>query len=103
MRYYSLMDICRSHNLSKEALKQRVKSGKLKAEKLQMSKDSSNHFKYIIPESELPKLAGYQTNEPVASENAQPDYYTKYWAKQEERLRKWQEKYQRRHKKIKDR
>ena len=97
MRYYSFDDIQRSHNISREALKQRVKSGKLKAEKLQMSEDNPNHFKYIVPETELSKLAEFQTSIPVASKNAQPDYYTKRWAKQEERRRKWQEEYQRRH------
>ena len=92
MRYYSFDDIQRSHNISREALKQRVKSGKLKAEKLQMSEDNPNHFKYIIPETELPKLAEFQTSIPVASKNAQPDYYKNRWARQEERLKEYQKR-----------
>ena len=101
MKYYSFDDIQRSHNISREALKQRVKSGKLKAEKLQMSEDNPNHFKYIIPETELSKLAEFQTSIPVASKNAQPDYYVNRWAKQEEQHRKWQEEYQHRHEESK--
>lgn len=92
MRYYSFDDIQRSHSISREALKQRVKSGKLKAEKLTMSKDSPNHFKYIIPETELPKLAEFRTSIPVASKNAQPDYYINRWARQEERLKEYQKR-----------
>ena len=96
MRYYSLEDICHSHSLSKEAIKHRIKTGKLKAEKLQINQDKPTHFKYIIPESELEKLAEFRTSSPVASKNAQPDYYAKRWEEQEEWLRKWQE-YRNRH------
>ena len=96
MRYYSLEDICHSHSLSKEAVKHKIRTGKLKAEKLQMSQDKTTHFKYIIPESELEKLTEFRVSTPVASKNAQPDYYAKRWKEQEEWLRKWQE-YRNRH------
>ena len=95
MLYYSFEDILSSHNLTKEALKYRVKAGKLKAEKLFMSRASQNLFKYIIPETELSKLAEYRTSEPVASETSQPNYYTKHWQEKDERERIWREEYER--------
>ena len=93
MRYFSINDICRSHNLKKDTLKRMIRTGQVKAGKLSMSKRGNlkKNFKYIVSEDELEKLKEFRTSEPVASENAQPDYYTKYWQKQEERHRKWHE------------
>ncbi len=91
MRYFSLQDICRSHNLTKDTLKRMIRTGQVKAGKLSMSKrgNTKKNFKYIVSEDELEKLKEFRTSEPVASDNAQPDYYTKYWQKQEARHRKW--------------
>ena len=91
MLYYSFEDIMRSHKITKEALKWRIKSGKLKAHKLAMSRTSENYFKYIIPETELSKLEEYKQREPTASPDAQPDYYTKKWQESEEMFQRWQE------------
>lgn len=96
MRYFSINDICRSHNLTKDTLKRMIRTGQVKAGKLSMSKRGNvkKNFKYIVSEEELEKLREFRTSEPVASENAQPDYYTKYWQEQEERHRKWQKERQ---------
>ncbi len=93
MRYFSLNDICRSHNLTKDTLKRMIRTGQVKAGKLSMSKRGNikKNFKYIVSEDELEKLKEFRTSEPVASENAQPDYYTKHWQKQEVRNTRWQE------------
>ena len=96
MLYYSFVDIMRSHNITKEALKYRVHTGKLKAEKLSMSrKGNPKNFKYIIPETELSSLEEFKVSEPVASANAQPDYYVKRWREQEERRKQWGEEWRR--------
>lgn len=85
MIFYSVNDILRSHELSKETLKRMIKSNKLKAERIQLSRDSVNSFKYVIPETELPKLEAFRICEPVASDDAQPDFYKKIWREQDER------------------
>ena len=84
MRWYSLKDISEAYSLTMDALKHRVRTGKLKAEKLQMGRSSTGHFKYIIPESELPSLEQYKLREPTASPNAQPGYYGKRRREREE-------------------
>lgn len=93
MTYYSFNDIIRSHNLSKESLKQMVKKGKIKAERICWSRESTNSFKYVIPETELPKLAEFRFSEPVASVDAQPDYYETIWREQDERRQLAREKH----------
>ena len=98
MQYYSFDEIMRTHKLSRDALKQRVKRGTLKAEKLVMSRKNPNYFKYIIPETELSKLEEFKVSEPVASDKEQPDYYTKRWREQDERLKYYQEQAQQREK-----
>ena len=85
MIFYSVNDILRSHDLSKETLKRMIKSNKLKAERIQLSRESVNSFKYVIPETELPKLAMFKICEPVASDDAQPDFYKNIWREQDER------------------
>ena len=102
MLYYSFDDVMRSHKLSREALKQRVKRGTLKAEKLVMSQANPDYFKYIIPETELSTLEEFKVSEPVASDDARPDYYVKRWQAKAERLKhcaeqrqKWEEERQR--------
>ena len=85
MLYYSLADITRSHDLSKEVLMRMVKRGKIKAVKQVRSKDNPSCCKYIIPETELPKLAEFKICDTTVSEDAQPDFYPKLW-------REWEEK-----------
>ena len=57
MLWYSLDDITAAYRITKEALKQRIKSGKLKSQKLPMNRGKAHKpFKYIISETELPSL-----------------------------------------------
>lgn len=79
MQYYSIDDILEAYSISREAIKYRLRKGLLNAQKLVMSRDNPNYFKFIIPETELPKLAEFKIHEPLPSINAQPDYYTKRW------------------------
>ena len=91
MRYFSFEDILHSHSLTRRALMQMLKNGELKAEKLQMSRYEPRHFKYIVSEAELGKLAEFRTSIPSASKNAQPDYYIQRWRKADKWRKKWQE------------
>lgn len=84
MKYYSVGDIVSAYKLTRDALMYRIRSGKLKAEKLLMRESRTpKNFKYIIPETELASLAEFKVRDPVASENAQPDYYDKLWQEKE--------------------
>ena len=97
MVYYSFTDIMKGYKLSKEQLKSMCQSGKIKGEKLVMSKTSPDFYKWIIPESELYKIAKYKISEITASKASQPDFYTKRWEEQriqreamEEKRRRYQ-------------
>ena len=92
MLWYSLDDIVAAYRITKVALKQRIKSGKLKSQKLPMNRGKAHKtFKYIIPESELPLLEALKLQEPKASPSSQPDYYQNLWRKKDEEQRYWQE------------
>lgn len=97
MQWYSLTDIKKAYSISCDMLKYKIKTGQLKAEKLFMGKSMERNFKYIIPESELSKLEEYKQREPIASPNAQPDYYIKRWQKQAERRKQASEEAHRQH------
>ena len=92
MLYYSFADIMRSHDISKSALRKMVDSGRLIAQKLIVSRDNPNCFKYIIPETELLKLAKFRFCDPVPSADAQPSHYQECWRRYDERLKAREEK-----------
>lgn len=96
MLYYSFTDIMMAYDISKEMLKLRCKNGKIKSQKLIMSRVNPNYFKVIIPETELPKIEHLKKPDAVliARDESQPDFYIQLWAKldaQEEEVRKKRE------------
>ena len=96
MIYYSIQDITDAYDISRAALKYKLRSGKLKFQKLITSRSNPHYFKYIIPETEIVKLEKFKISEPVASADAQPDYYEKYWQEYDEQEKQWLEEAQKR-------
>lgn len=83
MQYYSIEDILEAYSISKATLKTRIKKGIINAQKLVMSRENPNFFKFIIPETELPKLDEFKICEPSPSTDAQPDFFIKRWEEQD--------------------
>ena len=82
MPYYSIDTLADAYSLSAEAIKYRIKKGILKAIKLSMSEQSPHYFKFVVPESELPKIEKFKLSEPQILEVNQPEYWTEYFRKQ---------------------
>lgn len=75
MIYYSLRDILKAYKISKSTLKSKMDKGLLIYEQLPTCRDGTKPFKIIIPETELVKLEYCKVRVPIASDDAQPDYY----------------------------
>ncbi len=76
MIYYSLNDILRAYNISKSTLKRKIITGEIRGERHHHCL-SETVFMYVIPESELSKLDYCKKSDPIASEQAQPEYREK--------------------------
>lgn len=83
MRYYFVSEIARTHNISKEMLKYKIKSGHIAAIKQQTCHTNPERIAYLIPESELEKLKDLKLTEPSINPKAQPRYYEMLFAEQE--------------------
>ena len=74
-RYFTPNDILLGYKgISKQKIKQMCFCGELKHEKLFSSLYDGKTFEYVIPESELYKLAQYRLSEPRYMEEHQPSY-----------------------------
>jgi 5-methylcytosine-specific restriction endonuclease McrA len=96
MQWYSVKDITAAYSLSRDQLRHLIETGKLKTEKLFMGKSRTRNFKYIIPETELSKLAEHKLREPTASDDAQTDYYDKLAQKKREQRERWEQEVKKR-------
>ena len=74
MKYYAISGLTAAYDISRESIKNWIKSGKLEAQKIPQSEHT---YMYIIPESELWKLESRKKKEPIPYEKDKPVYEQK--------------------------
>ena len=70
--FYTLDEIARTHRLTRDAIKYRIKTKKLTAIRFPISAQTPQKWKYLIPRIELKKLSEFRVLEPTIIMHDQP-------------------------------